>query len=252
MNSTLTLDGFSPAVTTPQPYPPLPSMLRDAGEGDEAAQARQHPVPVNGGAAPGGDDVPARDVSEPMPVRASGAAGKGGALPRPLPGPEARRLRRRTWLGRCTRGLTVVFRRPEKLSCPPGGVLPTVFSGGSALIPADAATAAVLVVRWMAAEHLRVLVAFDAAPVSPDAGTRSSCALTNRASRHSSNRQRDQRARRNQAGNAQSEKPEGLVHRPILAELLRKPPGSTLAPHFPPRNPPGSHATHANSTSPWA
>jgi len=34
------------------------------------------------------------------------------------------------------------------------------------VIPADAATAAILVVRWLAAEHLRVLLTFDAGPVS--------------------------------------------------------------------------------------
>jgi hypothetical protein len=49
-------------------------------------------------------------------------------------------------------------------------VVCTVLNGGAVHdIPADAATAAVLVVRWMAAEHLRVLVAFDAGPVSPGA-----------------------------------------------------------------------------------
>ena len=37
------------------------------------------------------------------------------------------------------------------------------------VIPADAATAAVLVVRWLAAEHLRILLTFDAAPLSPGA-----------------------------------------------------------------------------------
>jgi len=49
-------------------------------------------------------------------------------------------------------------------------VVCTVLNGGTdPAIPAEAATTAVLVVRWLAAEHLRVLLTFDAVPVSPGA-----------------------------------------------------------------------------------
>ncbi len=47
-------------------------------------------------------------------------------------------------------------------------VICTVFSEGApSTISSDAASAAVLVVRWLAADHLRVLLTLEAAPVSP-------------------------------------------------------------------------------------
>ena len=60
------------------------------------------------------------------------------------------------WLPGLARRMAVVF---------------TVFDGGIAVISADAATATVAVVRWLAAAHLRVLLTFDAVTVSPGADT---------------------------------------------------------------------------------